>query len=470
MYRTNFLRNGLLAVLTVSLLTMSAFGQEPSKKDIRKSNQLVTDGNKAFNQRNYKNAIEKYAEAIVLVPGNGAAHFWKGVAHQRLKENAPALTELNLAEEQGHAAVEVAKVRWLLHFEAKDFDAALKDAKLGLQATPNDQGMLRAVGDIQYEKKNYDDSLAAYRQALLGAPNDGTVYYAIARVQQARGDLVAQEENAKMAVARPNQYLAESNILLADALHRQRKYDQAIAAYQKVLAANPENVQTYRSMGEIYRAQSKFPLAIDITRQAIRKWPQDGNLYTDISWYYSLNGNNKEAVETAQSATKLLPETYMGFTNLCRAHNDLGYENKDERQFNFAVTACNNALKLNPNDGETYFYLGRAYRQLGKVADANRAFDRSVPGLVKFTQDNPDYSDGFYLLGNAYTENGNFEKALQAYQQCQQLNPGFARAWYNSGAIYVHLKKKPEALAQYQSLRPLDAERASELKALIDKM
>jgi len=463
MYKTNFLRNGFLAIIAASLLVMSAVGQEPSKKDIRKSNQLVTDGNRAFNQRNYKNAIDKYAEAVVLVPRNAAAHFWKGYAHYYLKDFPAALTELNLAEEQGHPAVEVSKVRWFLHYEAKDFDAALIDAKRGLQAEPNNQMMLRAVGDIEFQKKNYDAALAAYRQAVLGAPNDGTLYYGIARVQQARGDVKAQEEAASMAVSKPNQFLAESNILLADALHRQRKYDQAIAAYQKVLAADPGNVQTYRSMGDIYRAQSKFPLAIDITRQAIRRWPLDGNLFTDISWYYSLNGDHKEAVETAQSAVKLLPDLYMGYTNLCRAHNDL-------EQFQSAVTACNNALRLNPNDGETYFYLGRAYRKLNRTADANRAFDRAVPGLVKFTQDNPDYSDGFYLLGNAYSENGNFEKALEAYRTCLSLNPKFARAWFNSGSIYVHLNKKPEALAQYQSLLPLSPDYASLLKAAIDKM
>jgi len=463
MYRTNFIRNGLLAVLAVSLLTISALGQEPSKKDIRKSNQLVTDGNKAFNQRNYKNAVEKYAEAVVLVPRNAAAHFWKGYAHYYLKEYPAAMTELNLAEAQGHSAVEVSKVRWFLHYDAKNFDAALVDAKRGLQAEPNNQMMLRAVGNIELENKNYDNSLAAFRQALLGAPNDGTLYFSIARVQQALGDVRAQEEAAALAVSKPNQFLAESNILLADALHRQRKYDQAITVYQKVLAANPDNMQTYRSMGDIYRAQSKFPLAIDITRQAIRKWPQDGNLYTDISWYYSLNGNTKEAVETAQSAVKLLPEQYMGFTNLCRAHNDL-------EQYQSAITACNNALRLNPNDGETYFYLARAYKQSNRAADASRAIDKAVPGLEKFTQDNPDYSDGFYLLGNAYSENGNFEKALEAYRKCLTLSPGFYRARYNSGAIYVHLNNKTEAMAQYQALLPLNADLATKLKAVIDKM
>jgi cytochrome c-type biogenesis protein CcmH/NrfG len=125
---------------------------------------------------------------------------------------------------------------------------------------------------------------------------------------------------------------------------------------------------------------------------------------------------------------------------------------------------------LNPNDGETYFYLARAYKQSNRAADASRAIDKAVPGLEKFTQDNPDYSDGFYLLGNAYSENGNFEKALEAYRKCLTLSPGFYRARYNSGAIYVHLNNKTEAMAQYQALLPLNADLATKLKAVIDKM
>lgn len=456
-FHTSFL------LLAVAASAVSLFAQQPNRRDQRRANQLVQEGNRAFSQRNYRNAIDKYAQAVVLVPKHPEAHFWKGYAHYYLKEFPMALTDLNRAEEQGHPAVEVSKVRWFVHYESKDYDAALIDVNRGLQAEPNNQMMLRASGDINYEKKNYQAALDAYQKAALGAPNDGTLYYGIARVQQALGNAKGQEEAAQVSISKPNQFLGPSQYLLADALHRQRKFDQAIVAYEKAVLAMPDAIQIYRAMGDIYRGQSRFQKAIDITREALRRWPLDGNLFTDISWYYSLNGDHKQAVETAQSAVRLLPEQYMGYTNLCRAYNDM-------QQYSFAVTACNNALRLNPNDGETYFYLGRAYRQLNRTADANRAFDRSVPGLVKFTEDNPDYSDGFYLLGNAYSENQQWEKALEAYRKCLALNPRFARARFNSGSIYVHLNKKPEAMAQYQALIPLDADLASRLKATIDSM
>ncbi|MCV4684639.1 tetratricopeptide repeat protein, partial [Escherichia coli] len=76
-------------------------------------------------------------------------------------------------------------------------------------------------------------------------------------------------------------------------------------------------------------------------------------------------------------------------------------------------------------------------------------------------------SDGFYLLGNAYFANNQLEKALEAYRKCLELAPKFARAIYNSGVVYIRLKNKQSALAQYNALIPLDKELAEKLKAAI---
>lgn len=450
-------------LLVILVIGSTGYAQQPSKKDIKKSNDLVEQGNKAFRSKNYKGAIDKYAQAIVLVPRNAGAHYWKGYAHYYLKEYDTSLTELNLAEEQGHPAVDVAKVRWYLNYEKKNYDASLADINLGLQSDPTNQMLLRASGDLNFEKKNYQAALDAYQKALVGAPNDGDLYYSVAKVQLALGDTKAQEAAASVAVTKPTQFITEAFYLLADAAHKQRKYDIAINAYNRVLSAKPESFEVYRSLGDIYRAQNRFTDAIDIMLRARRTWPNDGRIYTDISWYYSLAEQHQNAVDAAQAAIKLLPNEYLGYTNLCRAYNDL-------KQSQFAITACNNALRLNPNDGETHFYLGRAYREQGKAADATKAFDRAVIGLLKFTKENPDYSDGFYLLGNAYFSDNQPEKALAAYKACLDLSPRFTRARFNSGVIQINLGNKAGALEQYNALLPLDATLANRLKTEIDKM
>ena len=463
MFTNSSLRSMLLTLTAVSLLGVAGMAQTPSRKDQRKSEQLVEQGLRAFNQQNYRNAVERFAEAIVLVPRNGAAHFGKGRSHLMLKENDAALSEFKFAEDAGFSPVDIAKFRWALLFEKNETDAALADVARALQAEPGNQALLRASGDLNYRKQNYNEALASYQKAATDAPNDGNLYYGIALVQQALGNKEGQEQAATAGLSKPNQYAAELQLLLADALHKQRKYDQAAAAYLKVLAAKPDTIQIYRLMGEIYRAQSKFVDAIEITKRAIRLWPQSGELYTDISWYYSLNGNTNEAIEAARSATTLLPTEYMGFTNLCRAHNDA-------KQWAQAIFACNSALKLNADDGETHFYLGRALKEVGRTADAAKSFDKAVTGLIKYTAEHPDYSDGFYLLGNAYFNDRQFQKALEAYTRSLELAPNFPRARYNAGVSYIHLKNRDGAIAQYNALLTLDRSLAERLKSEIDNM
>lgn len=460
--RSSF-KSFIFTLFAIASIAAGAAAQQPSKKDLRKSQQLTEQGIRIFQQRNYRNAIEKFAEAIVLVQRNAAAHFGKGRSHLALKETDAALAEFKLAEESGHPAVEIARLRWSLYNDKGDSEAALADITRVLQAEPGNQLLLRTAGDLYFRKRDYTQALASYQRAAADAPNDGNLFYGIAMSQQALGNLQGQEQAAAMAVTKPSQYQGESQLLLADALYKQRKYDEAVAAYNKALVTKPDAIEIYRLMGEIYRAQSKFPEAIEITRRAIRRWPQNGELYTDISWYYGLNGNTKEAIETAQSATKLLPNAYMGYTNLCRAYNDAG-------QFPFAETACRSALRLNPDDGETHFYLGRALRELGRTADAARAADKAVEGLIKYTQTNPDYSDGFYLLGNAYFQDSQFEKALQAYSRSLELSPNFPRARYNAGVSHIRLRNKNGAMDQYNKLLQLDRPLADRLKTEIDKM
>ena len=463
MFAGHFNKSTVLSFLVIAVLAISAAAQQPSKKDIKKSNQLVDQGNRAFNQKNYRGAIEKYAEAVVLVPRNGAARYWKGYAHYYLKEFPTALTEFSFAEEQGHPAAAISKVRWYIHYEAKNYDAAMADVRRALQAEPNDQMLLRASGDLNFEKQNYRESLAAYQKALSGAPNDGNLHYSVARVQLALGDTKGQESAAAAAATKPTQYIGDSYYLLADAQHKLRKYSEAVKSYNMALASKPDTVEIYRALGDIYRAQSQFSQAIDITRQALRKWPQNGELYTDISWYYSLDGRHKDAVDSAQAAVKFSPERAMGYTNLCRAYNDTA-------QHQFAVTACLNALQRNPDDGETNFYLGRAYRELNKPADAAKAFDKAVAGLIKYTQTYPDYSDGFYLLGNAYFNDTQYEKAITAYKRSLELSPNFTRARYNTAVSHIRLKNRDGALEQYNALSNLDKDLATRLKVEIDKM
>ena len=414
--------------------TTSTFAQ--SKKERKQAQQLAQDALKAYNQKNYRITVDKAAQSLALVPVNADLHFWKGYAHYYLKEFDNAISEMDLALSQGFKPLEVYRVRSIAKFEKKDYDGALADFNEGLKLDPN----------------------------------NAEIYFDIAKTQAMLGNAKAESDMALEAVKRNYHLLGDAYYIAADGFIRQKRYEDAeqalINAISRWKANNqkPQDMYTaYRLLGDIYRRFSRFDDAIKIIRQAISDFPNDGNLYTDASWYYSLADRTKEAIEAAQAGIQLSPTEHLAYTNLCRAYNDTG-------QFPLAIINCNAALKITPDDGETYFYLGRAYEATGKNSEAQAAYRKAVTGLEKFVQDNPDYSDGFYLLGNAYYTVNQGDKAIDAYKKCLELSPRFARARYNLGVSYVAKKDKPGALEQYNGLLPLDASLAAKLKTEIDKL
>ena len=446
----------------ILLLTIDLSAQ--SKKDARKAKQLADRAASSFLKRDYRAAIDGYTQATALDTNNPDYHFWKGVAHHYVNENALALPELNLAMEKGFKKpLEIYRIRWRVYYANKDFDAALADIRQGIVLDPTNVEFLQGLGDISYARNNYREAVDAYQKVVLKNPNNAAdLYLYIARAQANLGDVPGQIAAADEAVKRRTQFLGDAYLILADGYRKQKKFDAAIDAYQKTIAAKPDTYSAYENLADVYRDQNRFTEAIDISRKALRVFPNDGRIYTSLSWFYSLADRSDEAIQAAQAGIRFLPNEYMAYTNLCRAYNDA-------KKPDMAIRECNNALKRNPKDGETYFYLARAYDLTGKTDEATIYYKQAVAGLVEHTKNNPDSPDGFYLLGNAYFADNQREKAIDAYEKCLELSPRFVKARYNIAIIQLRQKNKTAALEQYNRLLTLDPELAGKLKAEIDK-
>ncbi|HKP70093.1 MAG TPA: tetratricopeptide repeat protein [Pyrinomonadaceae bacterium] len=463
-----FLGLTTLALLVSSIIllpaSIDAQGKKNPKKDAENARKLVVKADQSMRKKDYRAAITMYTDAIALHPENADAHFWKGVAHHYLNENTLALPELEAAATNGYKdMLSLYRIRWRVYYDAKNYDAALADIQKGLALDPNSTEFLQGLGDISFAKNNFADAADAYKKVADKNPNTAAdLYYLIARSKSNLGDTEGQIVAAEEAVKRGTQYLGEAHTLIADGYWKQKKYDEAIAAYQKVIATKPNTYSAYENLAELYRDQNKFNEGIEVLRKARSVFSQDGKIYTSLSWFYSLAGRNDEAIQAAQAGITLLPDAYLAYTNLCRAYNDA-------KKPDMAIRECNNALKRNPNDGETFFYLARAHDLAGKPDEATKYYKQAVTGLVETTKRNPEQAESFYLLGNAYYADNQREKAIDAYERCLALSPRFAKARYNIGIALLRQKNKTAALEQYNRLLELDPELAGRLKAEIDK-
>lgn len=453
----------LLAVFLISAVESHAQSNKDLKKNLKDAKKLTKEAKNSFEKKDYKTAVNKFAQATLLTPNDAETRFWKGRAHYELKEFDQSLGEFDAALSQGYnPPLDVYKLRWRVNFERKNFDAALDDAQKVLQSEPSNLQLNQAVGEIHLAKNSHNEAVAAFQKILQSDSNNADAYYYLASAYQKLGDYKNQRLNASEAIKRNTTFLSESYFIIGDAAQKSKNYNEAIEAYRKTLNAKPDYYPVYHNLADIYRIQNQFEEAIEIAKKGTTIYPNDASLLVDLSRYYSLADRSALSIGVAQQAVRLMPDKVISHSGLCRAY----YEDK---QFQSALQACSDALKLNPNDGEANVYLGFTHLSLDQTDKANEYFVKAVNGLKDYTQKNPDYTDGFYLLGNAYYYAKQPEKAIEAYNRSLQLYPQFAKARFNLGLAYFVNGNKTAAREQYNALLKQDKDLAAMLKQTLDR-
>ncbi|MEO8649010.1 MAG: caspase family protein [Acidobacteriota bacterium] len=255
--------------------------------------------------------------------------------------------------------------------------------------------------------------------------------------------------------------LAQQYLQSGIALVGQGNPKGAIDAFEKSLNAQPEQLEACTRLADAYARWNKYEEAISSLRRCITIYPDDGDLYTVLSWYLGLHHKPIDSIVAAKEAVRLLPMNSGAYSNLCRAYIDLSEPNS-------AIEACNTALGLNPNDGESYLYLGMAARRNGKTKElAKEYIGKSIDLLVEATKSDRQFDRGFYLLGNAYSSVQRFDEALASFHEALRLNPGLVQAHYNLGIIYALMDNKVAAMNQVDLLAKIEPTLA---KLLLNKI
>ena len=96
------------------------------------------------------------------------------------------------------------------------------------------------------------------------------------------------------------QYYAEGMELFA-----QDKTDEAIAAYQKALAQDPNYADALHALAMVYASVEKLDEAIEVGQRLIKANPEDELAHTSLSIFYQRKGMIAEAEKIGAKARTL---------------------------------------------------------------------------------------------------------------------------------------------------------------------
>lgn len=224
---------------------------------------------------------------------------------------------------------------------------------------------------------------------------------------------------------------------------RNQAYDRAEAAYLQALQDDAEDADVYNSLGAVYGAQGRPREAETAYRRALA-WASDhtrarlnlGNLLRREQRF-------AEAKSLFLAVLASDPRPAMQY----EGHYYLGYLYLDQRDYLRAYDFFATALKSQQR-AEGFYALANACHHLGRQ-------DEQIRHLRQAIDLEPEFAAAQRNLGALYLQRGEHSLAEEALLQALKLEPDVAIAHHNLGVLYMRTGRRELAQTAFETAEQL---------------
>jgi tetratricopeptide (TPR) repeat protein len=348
------------------------------------------------------------------------------------------------------------------------------------------------------EKKVNDgkpaEAIEAYRSIVKDYPENGEVQLKLAELYRANEQWASAStayQRASDNLTGPDQGKAFEGLTMA--LTKEAKYEQAVEAGQKALAANPSSASALVNLAFSLSKTGKLQEAADTARKALELEPNspsanatlgeallaDGKFdeaEASFGKALAIDSKNAEALagmadiylrkeqydQAIESATQALELN----DKLTRAYAIRGMAQNAKGETGAAYSDLSMAVTVNPNDPDAQFAFAQVYEKQGNFGMAAAAYSKALTI-------NPSLSEAYAPLVNILIDQGRYSQAIEHLKQGTERMPDNADFHYLLGQCYYMENQPDAALDAYTKALAIDGEMSKALagkgKVLLDK-
>jgi len=190
------------------------------------------------------------------------------------------------------------------------------------------------------------------------------------------------EESAKQS---------KSSELFVEALNlaNQKKYEEAVAIYKKILNLFPDNAEAFNNLGSSYTSLKRYMQAKESFISAIMLRPEYSDAHYNLGIIYRILDETTKAIDSYKKAIEHDSNHFDAYINLGNIYLEI---NNPSEAFHYYSTAT----KISPDDPIGYFHLARFY---SKQKEVDRAIENLRTSLEKgynrprkYIEDNEDFN------------------------------------------------------------------------------
>lgn len=459
-------------------------------------------------------SAEYYQKAIDIAPNDGGLHLKYARVLDRLEQNDKAVQEYNSALAYGGNDPEILYALERIYRQKLDispndaatitnlgailqkqnrYDEALKYYTQAGTIDPTNVTTRLNIGTLYQQKQSYDAAIEAYNSILFLYPNhkEANLYkaeclaatgqkdQAIAGFKTVLGidptnkqakselfDLLKTTMTPDQVMAYLNQNFPQDKSAINDLynyaieLHKQKKFDEAIAYYNQILTVKTDNPEIYINLAIAYEQKNNLAQAKQTLINAKARFPENKQINDKLSELAQMSiagkfdeasqlytgGNYQKALAAYQSVQ---PPSFDSLCGIAACYKGL---NNNEQ----ALEYYKKALELTPNSDIAYY--------IGSMLAEKENWESSKVYLQKALSINPNNQNAKELIksvnaqinlklvdkGIDFYEKNDYPKALAMFNQVLKDDPKNAYSYYYKGLIHDSEKRYQIAIAEYQ--------------------
>jgi len=224
-------------------------------------------------------------------------------------------------------------------------------------------------------------------------------------------------------------------------LNNQKRYADALTAYEQAIRLDPNDAITYYNKGIALRNLQRYLEALAASEQALRLDPNVADYYNSKGIALRNLQRYAEALTAFEQALRLDP-------NYADYYNGKGLALSGLQRYVEALAVYDQAIRLDPNYAVAYYNKGVALRNLQRYVEALAVYDQAI-------RLNPNDADYYNSKGVALFNLKRYAEALAAFEQAIRLDPTYAIAYHSKGVVLDKLGRKTEAQQAYEKAKQL---------------